>query len=323
MAPVADTSPAPAPEPSPAGPRIGEGALRFSHSGTRYILGYGQGFFGIWDRETPGGPTMRFPRTDEGWGTAWNRFTAWEPRAIEVPLSGTAPPDVRFSPAGSYRSGRGLAGAMVILISVTMVLGLVAAGLWGGRLGTISSFRRGTAGFQELQDSRDAALGVDGFIVLFALITGIIWLVWQHRAHSNLRALGAAQLKYTPGWAVAWWLIPVANIVMPFLTVRELYKASDPEAGSVDWAARGGTGIVGVWWAARLVTQALFNVGTAFADQTGVSSMRVEAWLFVFGNLAFVGLGLLAILVVRAIDGRQTRKAERIAAWTRSFGQTA
>lgn len=309
-------------EAPPAGPAIGEGALRFSHSGARYILGYGQDFFGIWDRETPGGPAMRFPRTDEGWSMAWNRFTAWEPRAIEVPLTGAAPPDARFSPTGSYRSGRGLANAIVVLISVTMVVGLVSAGLWGGRLATISSFRRGVATVRALEDSREAALGTDGFIVFFALVTGIIWLVWQHRSHANLRALGAAQLKYTPAWGVAWWFIPVANIVMPYLTVRELYKASDPQAGSVDWAARGGAGLVAVWWAARLITQALFQVGTAFGDRTEFSSMRVEAWFFVFGNLAFVGLGLLAILVVRAIDGRQTQKHQRMAEWARSFGQT-
>ena len=310
--------------PAEAGPgaaRIGEGALRFSHSGTRYILGYGQDVFGIWDREAPGGPVLRFPRTDEGWTMAWNRFTAWEPRAIEVPLTGT-PPDARVSPVGSFRSARGLAGAIVILISVTMILGLVSAGLWGGRLATISSFRRGLATPKQLRDTRDAALGVDGFIVFFALVTGIIWLIWQHRSHANLRALGAGQLRYTPGWAVAWWLIPFANIVMPYLTMRELYKASDPDAGAVDWAARGGAGLVAVWWAARLVTQALFQVGNAFVDQSGLSSTRVEAWFFVFGNLAFIGLGLLAILVVRAIDGRQTKKHERMAAWTRSFGPT-
>src|SRR5262249_15570392 len=48
-------SPVAGPDPSaPAPARVGEGAIRFSHSGYRYILGYGADFFGIWDRETPG-----------------------------------------------------------------------------------------------------------------------------------------------------------------------------------------------------------------------------------------------------------------------------
>jgi len=317
----AETATAPATEVPTGGPRIGEGATRFSHSGTRYILGFGQDFFGIWDRETPGGPIMRFPRTDEGWAAAWNRFTTWEPRAIEVPQTGTPAPDTRGPSGGPFRSARGAAGATVILISVTMILGLVSAGLWGGHLGTIASFRRGTATIGDLDNSRHAALSADGFMAFFVLIAAIVWLVWQHRAHTNLGALGATQLRYSPGWAVAWWFIPVANIVMPYLTMRELYKASDPQAGSVDWAMRGGGGVLAVWWTARLVTQALFQVGVVFGDRSDFSAMRMEASFFVAGNLVFVVLGVLAILVIRAVDTRQTQRHERMAAWTRSFGQ--
>src|SRR5947208_154661 len=46
--------------------QVGQGALQFSHSGVRYLLGYGTDFFGIWDRNAPGGPAQRFPRTDMG-----------------------------------------------------------------------------------------------------------------------------------------------------------------------------------------------------------------------------------------------------------------
>jgi len=137
---------------------------------------------------------------------------------------------------------------------------------------------------------------------------------------TNLRALGAAQLKYTPGWAVAWWFIPIANIVMPYLTMRELYKASDPAAGSVDWATRGGAGLLGMWWAARLITQVLFQIGTAI-DIRSVPALRAEAWFFLLANMSFAGLSVLAILVVRAVDSRQSQKRERMSAWMRSFGQ--
>jgi hypothetical protein len=72
-----------APEP---GLRVGEGAAQFSHSGFRYLLGYGTDFFGIWDRETPGGPIQRFPRTDEGWAAAWRIFVGMEPNSVAVGL---------------------------------------------------------------------------------------------------------------------------------------------------------------------------------------------------------------------------------------------
>src|SRR5947209_1591783 len=45
------------PPSSPADPPVvGEGALRFSHSGGRHLLGFGPDYFGIWDRQLPGGP---------------------------------------------------------------------------------------------------------------------------------------------------------------------------------------------------------------------------------------------------------------------------
>ena len=71
----------PAPEPAAA---TGETAVRYSHSGYKHVLGYGADFFAIWDRQAPDAPIERFPRTDEGWRDAWLRFSALEPKAVEV-----------------------------------------------------------------------------------------------------------------------------------------------------------------------------------------------------------------------------------------------
>jgi len=58
--------------------------LQYTHTGTRYLLGYGQTFFGIWDRQNPTAPVERFPRSDEGWGQAWRRYTQIETNFSEV-----------------------------------------------------------------------------------------------------------------------------------------------------------------------------------------------------------------------------------------------
>lgn len=122
--PVAPESPSPTPasipevvpatvEPvAPQTSRVGEEALRFSHSGTRFLLGYGQDFFGVWDRQTPGGPVRRYPRTDEGWRQAWTDYSSMEPGAVGVeptPERSTAPAEWStehqsvFGPAASPR----------------------------------------------------------------------------------------------------------------------------------------------------------------------------------------------------------------------------
>jgi hypothetical protein len=61
------------------------GAQKYTHSGYRYVLGYGPDFFGIWNRENPSTPAERFPRTDQGWRDAWTRFASLEPNNVPVP----------------------------------------------------------------------------------------------------------------------------------------------------------------------------------------------------------------------------------------------
>jgi hypothetical protein len=60
-------------------------AQKYTHSGYRYVLGYGADFFGIWDRQSPNTPTERFPRNDDGWRQAWLRYVALEPNHVAVP----------------------------------------------------------------------------------------------------------------------------------------------------------------------------------------------------------------------------------------------
>lgn len=69
-------------------PHIEDEALQFTHSGQRYLLGYGTDFFGIWDRSAPGPPVTRFPRTDDGWRAAWLQFVGTEPHSTAVGISG-------------------------------------------------------------------------------------------------------------------------------------------------------------------------------------------------------------------------------------------
>jgi hypothetical protein len=61
-------------------------SVQYTHSGFRYVLGYGADSFAIWDRQKPGPPAETFPRTDEGWRNAWIRFVGLEPN--HVPVSG-------------------------------------------------------------------------------------------------------------------------------------------------------------------------------------------------------------------------------------------
>ncbi len=81
-----DTTSAPATStPATTTPSGGGAAQKYTHSGYRYVLGYGADFFGIWNRENPNAATERYPRTDQGWKDAWTKFSALEPNHMPVP----------------------------------------------------------------------------------------------------------------------------------------------------------------------------------------------------------------------------------------------
>lgn len=64
---------------SPQGDKV-----EFTHTGERYLLGYGTDYFGIWDRRSPSTPSERFPRTDDGWRQAWQRYVAIESNWMDL-----------------------------------------------------------------------------------------------------------------------------------------------------------------------------------------------------------------------------------------------
>ena len=65
-------------------PPTSDQKVEFTHSGERYLLGYTDDFFGIWDRRSPAAPTERFPRTDDGWRQVWQRYAAAETNWMDL-----------------------------------------------------------------------------------------------------------------------------------------------------------------------------------------------------------------------------------------------
>jgi hypothetical protein len=296
--------------------RVGEGAIAFSHSGFRYILGYGSDFFGIWDRQVPGSPVARFPRTDDGWDQAWNAYVAWEPKSVEVPRTGAAPdarpPTTAFAPTSARTNWT------VVLVGLATLLALVTAVLWATHIGTLRGLRNGTVSGASAQSSEDRAAGFETVLLLVILLAGLAWVLWQYRAQSNLQALGTQGLRFTPGWVVGWWLIPFANLAMPPQTMSELWKGSEPKSGAVDWKTVKLTPLLPLWWAAWLGRIVLSVIGAGVGENGNIDSLIARSGWYVAADFVLAVAGVLAIALVRGIERRQAEKRQRSQDWSRA-----
>jgi hypothetical protein len=93
------------------------------------------------------------------------------------------------------------------------------------------------------------------------LASAVIVIVWMFRIARNLRTLHRGT-TWGPGWTIGGWFTPPFLYVIPFLALREMWKASDP-AVPVGGEWRSGVGLTGHH---RVVRRVRAGAGRAPAD---------------------------------------------------------
>ncbi|HEY3022073.1 MAG TPA: DUF4328 domain-containing protein [Actinomycetota bacterium] len=208
------------------------------------------------------------------------------------------------------RSIRGIGNALIALLvcqMLALMFEAVAVLMEMSLLQRIIDGSQVTLAEATASDNR-VALSVRLWLVLL-VATIVVWLIWQHRAHANLRALGT-ELEYSPGWAVGFWLIPIANLWKPFQVNRELWKAS----GDVnDWRSQRTWPVLGWWWASWISAGVLGRVAAA-ARESAETPMEIRSADIVdlLSTAVVVASAVLAILLVRSVIERQDRLAAAV-----------
>lgn len=197
--------------------------------------------------------------------------------------------------------GGGILLSLIGIISALMQIDLLTRALSGQGI---------TSAEADANDAREMLIAV--VQILNYIITVIFFLMWFHRAHRNLPALGAQGLEYSPGWAVGGFFIPFLNLVRPFQVAKEIWKASTTEEGLTDatnWQYASVSPLLGLWWGAWLLGNILERVVTSFSK----GAKELEDLIFltrldIAVSLFSIVAAILAIVVVLKIDARQTAK---------------
>lgn len=99
------------------------------------------------------------------------------------------------------------------------------------------------------------ALGV--LLIPAFLLSVVPILIWIYRAHSNLRREKLDGLQFVPGWVIASYFIPLVNLVIPFLAMRELYNRSMGEPAEF---ANISAGDVTSWWSCHVAAVFVYMI---------------------------------------------------------------
>lgn len=208
--------------------------------------------------------------------------------------------------------GRRTFAVTMLIISILSSLGLDALAAWQHALAAdVAAFNANPTG--PISDPVMAWAAVLVLVTLVYLILYIVtivaFLMWMHRASANCVALGS-EMRISPGWAVGWWFIPFANMVMPASAMLEIARESEPpdeERESMGLPEPTRAPLIVTWWVSWLLMNIVTTVGTRIADSTDPDEVRLGATVAVIGYALAPLAGTLAILVVAGITSRQMR----------------
>ncbi len=202
-----------------------------------------------------------------------------------------------------------------LLLAASAVAGMRSAALW---LDLTDVWRaRREHGVERLAKLApvDQHLVIVGAVVVCAV--GLLWLAWWAVAYANLRPLGVRP-RNTPAWAVAAWLVPGVDLVLPQQVADELWKGSDPWA-PLGWRARRRgrrAGVVRCWWVSWCAAIALLiGAEVLLAVLPGrdpamraTGDLAVDALLIASALLTAVA-GLAATALITGVTARQDARA--------------
>jgi hypothetical protein len=99
---------------------------------------------------------------------------------------------------------------------------------------------------------------------------------WTYRVSANAHTL-SDELTITPGWAVGWHFIPIANLFKPFQAIKEAWMASHHR----DWNGGPTPPLLAWWWGLWIVTNMLANISfrlqLSHDFETAQSAFAVDA----------------------------------------------
>ena len=155
-----------------------------------------------------------------------------------------------------------------------------------------------------MSESMLLAFGVVGIVQTLAYFVSVVLVaMWIHRAHANLHDRGYEGLEFTPGWAVGWYFIPFANLVMPYKAMRELWHATFGTADRYDAPAPTD---IKLWWTFWIVGNIISSISTRLSlDAADDTMFRTASTIGVVSSAMTITCAWKLIGLIRQITQGQ------------------
>ena len=145
--------------------------------------------------------------------------------------------------------------------------------------------------------------------IVLTLVTIVFFGVWIYRAAANIVAAGTVGFDYTPGWAVGWFFVPIANLFKPYAAMRQIWNAS--RGGQGDELERA-EGLLAIWWGTWVLANIASNIALRLTiNPASPGELETGQQVGIFASLVSLALYPAAY---RLVDRITTAQRERLTA---------
>lgn len=145
--------------------------------------------------------------------------------------------------------------ALFVKINLVFMVLFLIAGFY--RYNLYAQLSSGIAISQEVIEQVDAVNGILGLAYLVILILTIVFYCkWVYRIANNALSFKPTEFNETPGWVVGWYFIPIANIFVPYIQIKKIYKISK---NPTNWQNEKSSSKMLWWWLSWIISGSLSN----------------------------------------------------------------
>jgi len=141
-------------------------------------------------------------------------------------------------------------------------------------------------------DIRQAIVGISQ--ILLYIVTVVFFCIWIHRIVNNAHSFANSMLRYTPGWAVGYFFIPILNLFRPYQALNQASQVF------IDNETEGKRKVLfPLWWTFWIITNIVDRIVFKIIMRAEELDELIDASLISMGaDVVNISLGIITLCLV-------------------------
>jgi hypothetical protein len=163
---------------------------------------------------------------------------------------------------------------------------------------------------QTAQSADDRVRSIGWWDLAAYAVTAVVFLAWFRDAYRSVERSGIKGLRWSAGWAVGWWFVPVLSLARPKSVLNDIWRGSDPRLRAGDsLSSEKPPALYAFWWGAWILGAFVAEgAATEFRTATTLSGLSSATEGLMFSDFVSLVAAVLGVAVVYSLSSRQGQR---------------